>query len=88
VLGRFDRSSFLFLLPNTPARGAEAMASRIRSSAAALGLCDVIGERLELAVGIVTYPHAQVTRARDLFHLARETFLGALRSGAGVVLAR
>ncbi|MEO0651881.1 MAG: GGDEF domain-containing protein [Planctomycetota bacterium] len=87
VLGRFDRSSFLFLLPNTPGRGAETMASRIREAAESAELRDVIGESLDLSVGIATYPHPDIRRSRDLFQLARETFHEAQRAGVGVTQA-
>ncbi|QDU66991.1 response regulator PleD [Planctomycetes bacterium Pla86] len=85
ILGRFDISSFLFLLPNTPARGAEVMAKRIRESAERLGLADVIGDRLELSVGIATFPHAKIGRADDLFRLSREAFQRAQADGSGVL---
>lgn len=87
ILGRFDRSSFLFLLPNTPGRGAVIMAGRIREAVEAAGLCDVIGESLELSVGIASYPHAEIRRSRDLFQLAREAHQESERSGDGVVRA-
>ncbi len=87
VLGRFDRSSFLFLLPNTPGRGAATMAGRIREAADAAGLCDVIGERIELSVGIATYPHPEIRRSRDLFQLALDSHQSAQRSGQGVAQA-
>ena len=88
VLGRFDRSSFLFLLPNTPSRGAHTMATRIREAAESASLCDVIGEALDLTVGIATYPHVDVRRSRDLFQLTRDAYHEALRTGQAVTLAQ
>lgn len=87
ILGRFDISSFLFLLPNTPARGAETMARRIRESAERLSLTDVMGDRLDLSVGIATFPHADLRRADDLFRLSREAFQRAQAEGVGVSLS-
>jgi diguanylate cyclase (GGDEF)-like protein len=87
VLGRFDRSSFLFLLPNTPGRGAATMAERIRDAALAAELVDVIGEPIELTVGVATYPHPDIRRSRDLFQLALDAFHGAQAEGQGVARA-
>jgi diguanylate cyclase (GGDEF)-like protein len=85
VLGRFDLSSFLFLLPNTGPDGAAVMARRIRQAAEEEGLRDLVGDRLVIAVGISTCPHPKVTRREDLFSRARAAFLAAQREGGVVV---
>jgi len=85
VLGRFDLSSFLFLLPNTGPDGAAVMARRIREAAEADGLRDLVGDRLQIAVGISTCPHPSVKRREDLFSRSRVAFLAAQREG-GVVI--
>lgn len=85
VLGRFDQTSFLFLLPNTGPDGAAVMARRIRESAEAEGLRDLVGDRLSIAVGIATCPHPAVKRREDLFARARAAFMAAQRDG-GVVI--
>ncbi|HEX6886426.1 MAG TPA: GGDEF domain-containing protein [Planctomycetota bacterium] len=85
VLGRFDQSSFLFLLPNTGPDGAGIMARRIREAAEAEGLRDLVGDRLEIAVGISTCPHPAVKVREDLFARSRAAFHAAQREG-GVVI--
>jgi diguanylate cyclase (GGDEF)-like protein len=85
VLGRFDQSSFLFLLPNTGPDGAAVMARRIRESAETEALEDLVGDHLEIAVGISTCPHPAVKRREDLFTRARAAFLSAQSEG-GVVI--
>jgi hypothetical protein len=61
------------------------MARRIRESAEAENLRDLVGDRLAIAVGISTCPHPAVRRREDLFARARAAFLAALRDG-GVVI--
>ncbi len=85
VLGRFDQSSFLFFLPNTGPQGAEIMARRIQAAAAEQGLRDLVGDRLEISVGISYFPHVAVKRREDLFARAREAFLAAQHSDGPVV---
>ncbi len=75
VLGRFDQSSFLFFLPNTGPDGAEIMARRIRAKAEQEGLRDLVGDPLEISVGISFCPHPDVERGEDLFSRARAAFL-------------
>ena len=86
VLGRFDQSSFLFFLPNTGPDGAEVMARRIRVAAEEQGLSDLVGDPLEIAVGISFCPHPEIEQREDLFTRAREAFHSAQREG-GVVLS-
>ncbi len=86
VLGRFDQSSFLFLLANTGPDGAEVMARRIRAASEEEGLRDLVGDPLSISVGISCCPHAQVHRREDLFARARKAFLAAQQEG-GVVSA-
>lgn len=88
LLGRFDLSSFLFLLPHTPPGGAEIMARRIQSAADDMGLLDLVGDPLSIAVGIASFPHPDVVRAGDLYRLAREAYLEAERRGGAVLVAR
>lgn len=71
ILGRFDRSSFLFLLPNTPPEGARIMADRVRASVKELGLRDLVGDPIELSIGSAFYPDPDVQRPSDLLHAAR-----------------
>ena len=85
VLGRFDENAFLFLLPGTGQDGAGVMARRVEELAAERGLRDLVGDRLALAVGISSAPHAEVRRKEDLFARAREAFLAARAEGGGVV---
>ncbi len=77
VLGRFDESSFLFLLPYTGPDGAQVMATRICDRVEERGLRDVVGDRLEISVGISSYPHPEVHRREDLFARARDAFRSA-----------
>ena len=87
VLGRFDQSSFLFFLPNTGPDGAEVMAERIREAAEEAGLRDLVGDPLEIAVGISYFPHPGIDRREELFRRAREAFQSGQRDGGVVVRA-
>ena len=86
VLGRFDESSFLFLLPNTGPDGAEIMAHRVARDAAARGLSDLVGDALILSTGIASYPGPGFERREDLYGKAREAFFEARQDGGGVVV--
>lgn len=86
VLGRFDESSFLFLLPNTGPDGARIMAQRVREQAEAQGLRDLVGDPMDLAVGISACPHPSVKRREDLFLHTREAYFRASSSGVGIVV--
>lgn len=86
VLGRFDESSFLFLLPNTGPDGARIMAQRVRDQAQEKGLRDLVGDPMDLAVGISVCPHPSVRRREDLFKYAREAYFSASSTGAGIVI--
>ena len=86
VLGRFDESSFLFLLPNTGLDGATIMANRVTVAAGEKGLADLVGDRLSLAVGISHYPNPDIERREDLYAHAREAFVEARADGGGVVV--
>ncbi|HVS09527.1 MAG TPA: GGDEF domain-containing protein [Planctomycetota bacterium] len=85
VLGRFDVSSFLFLLPNTGLDGAQVLARRVGESATELGLRDLVGDPLQIAVGISFHPHPDVRKREDLFGRARKAFFAARQAGGGVV---
>ena len=85
VLGRFDESSFLFLLPNTGPDGARIMAERVAEQARAEQLRDLVGDPLGIAVGIAYHPHPAVRRREDLYARARDAFLQARARGGGVV---
>lgn len=87
VLGRFDENSFLFLLPNTGPDGAEIMAQRVANTADERRLLDLVGDRLELAIGIANYPSPDIDRRDDLYASAREAFLEARQAGGGVVVS-
>lgn len=87
VLGRFDESSFLFLLPSTGPDGAAIMARRIGALAEDAGLRDLVGDALAISVGISTYPHDGVTRREDLYARAREAFFAARQEGGGLIHA-
>ena len=84
VLGRFDESSFLFLLPRTGPDGAEVMALRVGATAQEEGLCDLVGDPLAISVGIACCPHPEIRRREDLYAKAREAFFEASRDGGGV----
>ena len=85
LLGRFDQSSFLFFLPNTGPDGARVMAGRIREAAESEGLRDLVGDVLEIAVGISYCPHPEIDRREDLFSRARAAFLAAQRGEDAIV---
>ena len=87
VLGRFDESSFLFLLPHTGPDGAEVMGRRVGELAQAKGLRDLVGDPLQIAVGISFFPQAGVQRREDLFGSTRKAFEEARAAGGGVVTA-
>jgi len=86
VIGRFDESSFLFLLPNTGPDGAEIMARRVVQAGEERGLRDLVGDRLELAIGITNFPQRGIVHRDDLYRIAREAYLEASRIGGGVVV--
>lgn len=88
VLGRFDESSFLFLLPNTGPDGARVMAQRVADRASDEDLRDLVGDPLLIAVGIADFPHPQIRRREDLYGRARDAFMQARSNGGGVVAAR
>ena len=85
VLGRFDESSFLFLLPRTGPDGARVMAERVRASAQDMGLRDLVGDPMQISVGIACAPHPEVRRREDLYSRAREHFFAARQAGGGVI---
>jgi len=85
VLGRFDENSFLFLLPHTGPDGAQVMAKRVQQLAQERQLCDIVGDRLEISVGIAFCPHPQVQRKEDLYARTRQAFLEAQTQGGAVV---
>jgi len=87
VLGRFDQSSFLFFLPNTGPDGAFVMAERIREAAEKASLGDLVGDPLEIAVGISYFPHPDIKAREELFSRAREAFHSGQRDGGVVVRA-
>ena len=87
VLGRFDESSFLFLLTNPGPDGAKTMAKRVGDQAERRKLVDLVGDPLVISVGISTFPHPDVRRKGDLFAKARAAFNDARLKGGGVVLA-
>jgi diguanylate cyclase (GGDEF)-like protein len=84
VLGRFDESSFMFLLPRTGPDGAEIMAMRVGQMAQEQGLTDLVGDELTISVGIACCPHPDIRRREDLCSTAREAFAEASRDGGGV----
>ena len=85
VLGRFDESAFLFLLPDTGGDGAQVMARRVEELAESQGLRDLVGDPLAISVGIACAPHPEVRHKEDLYGRAREAFLAARAEGGGVV---
>lgn len=85
VLGRFDESAFLFLLTNTGLDGARVMAGRVEELAHKQGLRDLVGDPLQIAVGIAVMPHPEVRQKEDLFRRARAAFFAARQEGGGVV---
>lgn len=87
ILGRFDESSFLFLLPNTGPDGAAVMARRVSEAAQERRLQDLVGDPVVISVGISTCPHPDVRRREDLFAQARKAFFEARGLGGGVVAA-
>lgn len=87
ILGRFDESSFLFLLPNTGPDGAHVMARRVGELASERQLIDLVGDRISIAVGIASCPHPEIRRREDLYSRARSAFLEAQAAGGGVVAA-
>lgn len=88
ILGRFDESSFLFLLPNTGPDGATVMARRVGDLAGERHLIDLVGDPISISVGIASCPHPEIRRREDLFTRARSAFLEARAEGGGVVASR
>ncbi len=86
ILGRFDESSFLFLLPGTGVDGASIMAHRVAEMAEERGLTDLVGDPMCMSVGIATYPSTQIERREDLYQSARDGFVSARSQGGGVVI--
>ena len=86
VLGRFDESSFLFLLPNTGPDGAAVMAHRVAELADQRDLMDLVGDPLVISVGISSCP-GEDARKESLYHEARDAFLEARADGGGVVMS-
>ena len=85
ILGRFDESSFLFLLPHTGPDGAHVMARRVGALAEERSLTDLVGDPLAIAVGIAFHPHSGIDRREDLFSAVRRAFQEALNEGGGVI---
>lgn len=85
VLGRFDESAFLFLLPRTAAEGAGIMARRVGDRAQERGLTDLVGDALIISVGISCCPHPDIREREDLYRCAREAFVEARAAGGGVI---
>jgi diguanylate cyclase (GGDEF)-like protein len=86
VLGRFDESSFLFLLANTGPDGAEVMAQRVAEMAEERGLKDLVGDPLVISVGISHFPGPDLDHKEALYGAAREAFFAAREDGGGVVV--
>lgn len=86
ILGRFDESSFLFLLPGTGVDGASIMAHRVAQMAEERELCDLVGDPMCMSVGIAHYPSPDIARREDLYHSARDAFISARDQGGGVVV--
>ena len=86
ILGRFDESSFLFLLPGTGVDGASVMAHRVAQMAQERGLSDLVGDPMCISVGIAHYPSPDIDRREDLYHSARNAFVSARDQGGGVVV--
>ncbi|MFN0243859.1 MAG: diguanylate cyclase domain-containing protein [Planctomycetota bacterium] len=87
ILGRFDETSFLFLLPNTGPDGASVMARRVGELATERGLIDLVGDPVVISVGIAGCPHSEVRKREDLYNRARQAFLRARQEGGTVVCA-
>lgn len=88
VLGRFDESSFLFLLPSTGPDGARIMAHRVAELTEEKGLKDLVGDPLQISVGISCFPGPELERKEELYRLAREAFVAARADGGGVVVCQ
>ena len=65
--------------------GAGVMARRVGEMAAQRGLSDLVGDALQISVGIATFPCADIQRREDLFARARNALLQARQKGGGVV---
>jgi diguanylate cyclase (GGDEF)-like protein len=87
VLGRFDESSFLFLLPNTGPDGARIMARRVGDLAQQRNLRDLVGDPVVISCGIATVPHPDIQKREDLFAQTRRAFFAARQEGGGVVVS-
>jgi len=75
VVGRYDDSSFLLILPNTGSMGAQVLANRILDC-----LRTDVAKQLASAVAIVTVPKTGVRTKDDLLDLARLTMFQAWAS--------
>jgi diguanylate cyclase (GGDEF)-like protein len=87
ILGRFDETSFLFLLPNTGPDGAGVMARRVGELAQRKKLVDLVGDPVIISVGISSCPHPDIRRREDLYDRARRAFQSARDTGGGVIAA-
>lgn len=88
ILGRFDESAFLFLLPDTGPDGAAIMAHRVAEEAEERELKDLVGDRLVISVGISHYPEPDLERREELYSRARDAFLEAREDGGGVIVCQ
>ncbi len=87
ILGRFDETSFLFLLPNTGPDGAAVMARRVGDLAQRKNLVDLVGDPVIISVGISSCPHPDIRKREDLYDRARRAFQSARHKGGGVIAA-
>lgn len=87
ILGRFDENTFLFLLPHTGPDGAVVMARRVAELAEERGLRDLVGDPVQLSVGISSFPHPEFQRREDLYGAARGAHMSARQEGGGIVRA-
>ncbi len=84
ILGRYGRSTFLFLLPYTGLDGARVMADRISADAQAKGLRDITGDPMRISCGITCMPSPAVEHREQLVDLTQTAFNAARESGGGI----
>ncbi|MFN0205200.1 MAG: GGDEF domain-containing protein [Planctomycetota bacterium] len=87
MLARFGVNSFLFVLPNTLANGAQGMLERISESVTERGLRDVVNDPIQLCSGIATLSFPSNGSRAELFERAYNAFEQARSASKATVVA-
>ena len=65
----------------------EIMSAKTADTAEERRMMDLVGDRIEVAIGIANYPSPDIHKREDLYAAAREAFLDARHAGGGVVVS-